>query len=57
MKKSFKKLALHRETLLSLADSHHVVGGATTAPVKTVDATACVSNCAACYFTQLSNCC
>ncbi len=54
MKKSLRKLTLDRETLLALEDSRRVAGGAW---VKTVDATACVSNCAGCYITALSNCC
>lgn len=54
MKKRSKKLTLHRETLCSLATLQNVVGNA---GVKTVDATQCVSNCAACYFTPNSNCC
>lgn len=54
MKKKLKKLTLHRETLCSLEDLRSIVGEAW---VKTVDATACVSNCAACYYTPASNCC
>jgi hypothetical protein len=54
MKKSLRKLTLYRETLVALEDSRRVVGGAW---VKTVDATACVTNCAGCYGTALSNCC
>lgn len=54
MKKGLKKLTLHRETLFSLEDSRLVVGGA-FAPVKTVDATACVSNCPICN-SQFTNC-
>jgi len=54
MKKRLKKLTLHRETLHSLEDLRSVVGEAW---VKTVDATYCVSNCAACNFTPGTNCC
>jgi hypothetical protein len=54
MKKTVKKLTLHRETLRSLADLRPVVGGATA---KTVCATACVTNCLACNFTDGTNCC
>jgi hypothetical protein len=52
MKKGFKKLTLHRETLLSLEDFRRIAGGE-----KTIDATYCVSNCYICYRTDLSNCC
>jgi hypothetical protein len=56
MKKTIKKLTLHRETLCALTtDLHEVVGAVATA--KTVCATACVTNCAACYFTPGTNCC
>ena len=54
MKKRPKKLTLHRETLCSLGSLQSVLGGAW---VKTVDATACVTNCAGCYFTPGTNCC
>jgi hypothetical protein len=53
MKKTIKKLTLHRETLLSLSSFRRVVGGG----IKTVDGTQCVTNCVACNFTQGTNCC
>jgi len=49
MKKHLKKLTLHRETLCSLNDLRQAVGQAPT--VKTVCATACYTNCAACNLT------
>lgn len=54
MKKGFKKLTLHRETLCSLEDLLAVKGAATE---KTVCATLCVTNCAACNFTMTRICC
>jgi hypothetical protein len=54
MKKTVKKLTLHRETLSALSDLRPVVGAATA---KTVCATACVTNCAGCYVTLGTNCC
>jgi hypothetical protein len=54
MKKSIKKLTLHRETLCNLSDLGSVAGGATG---KTDCATYCVTNCPACNFTPGSNCC
>jgi hypothetical protein len=55
MKKTVKKLTLHRETLSALSDLRLVVGAVATA--KTVCATACVTNCAGCYVTVGTNCC
>jgi hypothetical protein len=55
MKKTIKKLTLHRETLRALSDLREVVGAVATA--KTVCATACVTNCAGCNFTPGTNCC
>ena len=54
MKKSIKKLTLHRETLCALSDLRSVDGGATG---KTVCGTYCVTNCLACNFSEGSNCC
>lgn len=54
MKKKLKKLTLHRETLHSLEDLRNVEGGVWE---KTVNATQCVTNCAACNFTPGTNCC
>lgn len=54
MKKSIKRLTLHRETLCALADLRQVLGAAW---VKTVDATACVTNCPGCNTTLGTNCC
>jgi len=48
MKKSLKKIALHRESLRSLDDLSTAIGGA---PVRTVDITGCVTNCLACSYT------
>lgn len=48
MKKTVKKLTLHRETLSALTDLRQVVGGATA---KTVCATACATNCLKCTTT------
>ena len=55
MKKTVKKLTLHRETLSALSDLRLVVGAVATA--RTVCATACATNCAACYFSDGTNCC
>jgi hypothetical protein len=55
MKKQFKKLTLHRETLCALSDLRPVVGGVQTA--RTVCATQCATNCIACNFTLGTNCC
>lgn len=49
MKKTLKKLTLHRETLCSLNDLRQVAGEAAT--LKTICATACYTNCAACNLT------
>jgi len=54
MKKTVKKLTLHRETLRGLSDLRPVFGGATA---KTVCATACITNCAGCFVTAGTNCC
>jgi len=45
MKKTIKKLTLHRETLSALSDLRQVVGAATA---RTVCATGCASNCFVC---------
>jgi hypothetical protein len=55
MKKTVKKLTLHRETLRALSDLRLVVGGADSE--RTVCATGCVTNCVACNFTAGTNCC
>ena len=54
MKKTIKKLTLHRETLSALSDLRQVLGGATA---RTVCATGCATNCAACNFSLGTNCC
>jgi hypothetical protein len=56
MKKSLKKLTLHRETVCSLNDLCSAAGGVYTE--KTVCATACVTNCAMCNsdFCSRFNC-
>jgi hypothetical protein len=55
MKKTVKKLTLHRETLRGLSDLRPVVGGATYGP--TVCVTVCLTNCLACNITLKSSCC
>ena len=60
MKKTVKKLTLHRETLSALSDLHLAVGAVNTETAntdRTVCVTGCVTNCAApCNLSARTGC-